>query len=90
MKNYKILCHCLPQNYKKTFNKLKLMGIHEDDLNQFTILPTADHINDAILGSLMVFRIKSDVQALKFCDDMDKLVDNKSSKAHIETLKKGI
>ena len=33
--------------------------------------------------------IKSDVDALQFCDVMDNLVDSKSSKTHIKVLKNG-
>ena len=88
-KNYTNLCHCLPQNNKKISNKLRLMGCPADILSDFTNLPTTDLINDAIIGSLMVARIKSDVQALQFCDDMDNWVDSNLSKRHIEILRNG-
>ena len=87
-KNYTKLCHCLPQNYMRTINKLRLLGIPKEVLSQFTNLPTTDLINDAIIGCLMI-TIKSDVQALQFCDDMDKLIDSESSKTHIEILRNG-
>ena len=87
-KNYTKLCQCLPQNYMKTIDKLRLMGVPDDYLNMFTMLPTADRINDAIVGCLMVV-INSDELALQFCDTMDELVDSKSSKTHIERLRNG-
>ena len=66
-----------------------LLGFPDDTLRKFTILPTTDLINDAIVGFLMIVTIKSDVQALQFCDIMDNLVDNKSSESHIEILRNG-
>ena len=88
-KNYTNLCHCLPQNYMKTINKLKLLGCPEELLSNFTDLPTIDLINDGIVGCLMVVEIESDVETLKFCDAMDKLVDSKSSKSYIEIFRNG-
>ena len=88
-KNYTNLCHCLPQNYMKTINKLRLLGCSDDVLSNFTNLPTTELINDAIIGFLMAVTIKSNVQALQFCDVMNKLVDSKSSESHIEILRNG-
>ena len=73
----------------KTVNKLRLLGYPDDVLSSITDFSTTDLINDAIIGLLMVVKIKSDVQALKFCDVMDNLVDNKSSETHIEIFKNG-
>ena len=88
-KNYTKLCHCLPQNYMKTINKLRLLGFREDALSKLTHLPITDLINEVIVGFLMVATIKSDVKALQFCDLMDNLVDSKSSQTHIEILRNG-
>ena len=87
-KNYTNLCHCLPQNYLETINKLRLLG-YSDDISKLIILSATDLINDAIVGYLMVVTIQSDVQALQFCDVMDNLVDSKSSETHIEILRNG-
>ena len=87
-KNYTNLCHCLPQNYMKTLNKLRLLGYTDDVLNIFTTLPNTDLINDAIVGFLMA-TIKSNEQVLQFCDYMDNLVDSESSKTLIEILRNG-
>ena len=73
----------------KTISKLRLLGCPDDVLSNFTNLPTTDSINDAIIGCLMVVMITADVEALQFCDEMDKLVDNKSSKTFIEMLRNG-
>ena len=72
----------------KTINKLRLLGFPDDALNNITTLPTTDLINDYIIELVMV-AIKTDVGALTFCDIMDNLVDSKSSKTHIETLRNG-
>ena len=89
MKDYTNLCHCLPQNYMKTIDKLKLLGFPDEEVNYFTNLTTADLINDGIVAYLMIVTIKSDAQALQFCDVMDKLVDRKSSQIHIKILRNG-
>ena len=73
----------------KTINKLKLWGFSDDALSKFTNLQTTDLINDYIVGCLIVATIRSDVQALQFCDIMDKLVDSKLSKTLIEMLTNG-
>ena len=73
----------------KTINKLRALGCPDDVLSKFTNLPTPGLINDAIVGTLMIITIKSDVQALQFCDVMDDMVDSKSSKSHIEVLRNG-
>ena len=65
------------------------MGCPDDVLSNFTNLPTTELINDAIVGFLMAGTIKTDVQALRFCDGMDTLVDSKSSKRNIEILRNG-
>ena len=66
----------------KTINKLRLLGFSDDVLNNFTNFPTTELFNDAIIGCIMAVTIKSDVQALQFCDVMDILIDTESSKTH--------
>ena len=73
----------------KTINKLRLLGCPDYILSDFINLPTTDLINDTIVGILMVVTIKSDLQALQFCDVMNNLVDSKSSETHIEILRNG-
>ena len=88
-KDYTNLCHCLPQDYMKTIDTLKLLRFPSEEVNYFTNLTTADLINDRIVAYLMIETVKSDVQALKFCAVMDNLVDSESAKAHIELLRNG-
>ena len=70
----------------KTINKLRSLRCSDDFESTITNLPTTDLINDTIVRSLMVGLIKTDVQALQFCDVMDNLVDSKS---YIEMLRNG-
>ena len=88
-KNYTNLCHCLPQNDMQTINKLRQLGFPDEVLNKFTNLPTTDLFHDKIVGCLMAGIIKSDVQALEFCDVMDNMTDSESSKTPIEILRNG-
>ena len=72
-----------------TLNKLKqLLIISNDVLSELTNLPTVNDINEAIIGLAMT-AIKSDMDALHFCDVIENIVDGTSSKAHIETLRNG-
>ena len=70
----------------KTIYKLRSLRCSDDFESTITNLPTTDLINDTIVRSLMVGIIKTDVQALQFCDVMDNLVDSKS---YIEMLRNG-
>ena len=72
-----------------TFNKLKqLVRLPDNAQSQLANLPTVNTINEAIIGLLMA-AIKSDMGALQFCDAMESIVDSKSSKEHITTLRNG-
>ena len=88
-KNYMNLCHCLPQTYTKTINKLQMFGVPDDILMDFINLRTTDLINDAIVGYVMISKVQSEVGALQFCDTMDSLVDSESSKTYIKALRNG-
>ena len=89
-KNYTKLCHCLPQDYMMTLNKLKqLLRLPDDVLSKLSNLPSVNDINEAIIGLLMTVIIKTGMDALQFCDAMENIVDIKSSKAHIEILRNG-
>ena len=71
-----------------TINKIKqLLRLSDDVLSNLTNLPTADLINENIIVLLMT-AIKSDIDALQFCDIMESLMDNKSS-TDIEILRNG-
>ena len=73
-----------------TLNKLKqLLRLSDDFLTNKPYIPSADFINEAIISFLMNAIIKSDMDALQFCDAMENIVDSTSSKAHIEILRNG-
>ena len=73
----------------KTINKLRLLGFPSDVLSSFTNYPTTDVLYDTIVGCIMFLMIKSDADALQFCDVMDNLVDSTSSETYIEMLRNG-
>ena len=73
-----------------TLNELKqLVRLPDDVLSELTNLPTVNDINEAIISLLMTVIIKSDMDALQFCDVMDNIADSRSSKVHIEVLRNG-
>ena len=73
-----------------TLNKLKqLVRLSDDVLSELTNPPTVNDINEAVISFLMTAIIKSDMDALQFCDVMENIVDSISSKAHIEILRNG-
>ena len=72
-----------------TLNKLKqLLRLPDDVISELTNLPTVNDINEAII-SLLMTAIKSDMDAVQFCDIMENIADSISSKAHIEILRNG-
>ena len=73
-----------------TLNKLKqLLRLSDDFLSELTNQPNVNDINETIIGLLMTATIKSDMDALQFCDFMEKIVDSKSSEKQNETLRNG-
>ena len=75
----------------KTIDKVKNLvtaRTSDDQLSKMTSLPTPDLINENIIMNLMI-AIRSDVNALRFCDVMENLVDNRSAAVHIEMLRNG-
>lgn len=70
-----------------TINKVKKILIPSDEFLGILINPPiADLINEKIIVSLML-EIKEDIDALGFCDIMEKLVDTKIS--DIEIIRNG-
>ena len=77
--NYTRLCRSLPPDYMTTINKLKrVIKLSHELLDNVTTVPSVDLVNEKIIVGLMV-GIKLDQEALKFCDLMKILVNNKSS-----------
>lgn len=73
----------------KTIYKIKqLLKPSDEVLRKVIDLPTGDLINETIIAKVMT-SITSDIEALQFCDIMENLIDDASSKAHIEILRNG-
>ena len=89
-KNYNKLCHSLPRDYVKTVEELNhfMSGIPANYVHFLSLLPSIDAINEEILGQIMGI-IKEDRDALEFCDILQYLCDDSSSKQYIATLKQG-
>lgn len=66
-----------------------LITLPDVTLNHLNELPTTNLINERIIGILMS-RIKSDADAVEFCDTVEKLVNGKSSTADIEAFRNGM
>jgi len=64
------------------------MGAPDNFLYQLTSMPSVDAINEAIM-IYAVSPIKSDHDALQFCDIMDTLVDCDASRQFITALRHG-
>ena len=78
-KNYTRLCHCLPQDYKKTIKRLRqITEATVDEESNPMELPTADLNNEAIIASL-ISEMSFDKAALRFCNIMKELVDSNDS-----------
>lgn len=73
----------------KTIDRIKeLVKPPDDSLSYLEKLPTIDIINEGIVACLIT-AIKTETDALKFCDLMENLVDVKSSQTDIELLRNG-
>ena len=57
-------------------------------LNSLTDLSSGGFVNEKIIGALMT-GVKSDTDALHFCDTVEKLADNNSLTIHFEILRNG-
>ena len=89
-KNYARLCHCLPQDYVKTVHKLKQLipEVSADYLAWLRTLPSTDLINEAIIGNVMC-AIRADYGVFEFCDVIENLCDEVTSRNLIGALRNG-
>ena len=73
----------------KVIDKIReILSTHENTLSRWTMLPTPQLINEAIICSLLTL-VKSDDKVLVFCELMSQLVDSPTSKEFIAALKIG-
>ena len=79
-KYYTKLCHCLPQDYVKTVDKLKemLLGLPADYVDKLREYPSTKIINEVLLGSVMCPLSKDD-DVFDLCDIMENLCDEITS-----------
>jgi len=73
----------------RTAAVIRQMGAPDNFLYQLTTLPSVDVINEAVM-SYAISSIKSDSDALRFCDIVDTLIDSDASRQFIATLRHGM
>ena len=89
-KNYPRLCGCLPCDYMKTFERMnRLLGIPKTWLDELTTMSTIESINETIVSSQIITKIKCETDSLVFCDTMEKLVDCAASRNFLKKLRDG-
>ena len=88
--NYAKLYQCLPEDYVKTVAKLKQMipRLPDNFVDQLKKLRTTKLINEAILGNVMI-AIRADEDAFLFCDIMENLCNDFTSRNFIQSLRNG-
>jgi len=90
MKYYPRLCGCLSQDYMKTIERMnRLLGIPKSFLDEMILSSTVEVINETIVSSQIVTKIKCDSDSLVFCDVIEKLVDCSASRKFLITLRHG-
>ena len=74
----------------KTVDKLKQLipGLPADDLNQLRTLPSIELINQTIMGIVLCI-IVADDDVFVFCDTVENLCDESTSKNFIEAFRNG-
>ena len=88
-RNFTKLCHCLPQDYKKTINRIKRTAVVPDGMvYQLSKCPTFELANCRILGA-MIRPLREEVDLLGICDSVENLVDDDESKRLIIKLRSG-
>ena len=90
-KNYTRLCHCLPQDYVKTVDKLRQMipGLPADYLDQLGKYPSTEEINEVLLGNI-ICPLSEDDHVFEFCETMENLCDDITSMNFIGDIRNGM
>ena len=88
-KNFIGLCHCLPKDHVVSVTRLKQRGLIVDTLQRdLDHLPSTDERNEMILA-ILIGILQADIQVLRFCDILEDVVDNETSKKFIHNLRSG-
>ena len=74
-KNYTRLCNCLPRDHMKTVDKIKQQFNCDDDF-----LDSIRNKANEMMICFLISRMKSDYDAMNFCNYMEILVDDEASK----------
>jgi len=83
------LCNCLPKDHVVTVARLKQQGLVVGTLQQdLDRLSSVDARNEMILA-ILIGILPGDVQVLRFCDVMEDLAHNDTSKEFIHNLRSG-
>ncbi|XP_065904252.1 uncharacterized protein [Dysidea avara] len=86
-KKFSKLCHCLPDDYEQTINRIKKTSVVPEGLvYQLALLPTAELANCTILAA-MIKPLVEETHLVGFCELVKNLVDSTESKTFIETLR---
>jgi len=88
--NFEGLCNCLPQDHLVTVTRLRQQGLVVGTLQQdLDRLSSTDARNEMIIA-ILIGIIPGEVQVLKFCDCLEDLTDNDTSKEFIHNLRSGM
>lgn len=88
-KNFTQLCHCLPQSYEQTIDRLKKTKIiPEGMMHKLSVSPNFELANATILGGL-IRPLRQEVEMLEFCDTVEDLIDDVESIRFINKLRDG-
>lgn len=88
-RNFTKLCHCLPQDFKQTINKIKeLTPIRDEIIYRLLKLPSFELANCHILA-LLITPVPKEADLIRFCDLVENLVNDTESKRFISKLRNG-
>ncbi|XP_065904723.1 uncharacterized protein [Dysidea avara] len=86
-KNFIGLCRCLPKDHVVSVTRLKQRGLVVGTLQRdLDHLPSTDERNEMILA-ILIGILQADIQVLRFCDTLEDVVDNETSKKFIHNLR---
>ena len=87
--NFTKLCHCLPDDYQQTIDRIRqTKSIPQGLLYQLALQPTAELANCHILGA-MIRPLREEISLVRFCDSVKRLMDSTEAKEFVENLKTG-
>ena len=83
------LCDCLPEDYRKTLDRIRMRAtVPEGLVQQLAILPSPKKVNHHIVAA-MLRPLTNEAGVLGFCDLMESVLDNEQSLVFIERIRNG-